>query len=290
MGHLQFEALITTARLSTNPNDLALVTMLGLRIFEACGANINDFGEEDGHRVLRVRGKGGRVVLVPLHRRWPERSTGAGRRRPRHRCTGSHLDPPGSRLYDRVRCSGRDEGGVGVNGYGAYEQRGNRRRRVTAVLVMLVASLAVAVAQLSRPGVALGANVVNETFQFPLAINLNTCTVPVEPVALHGRLHIVVTSTVDKRGGYHVGVHSNTQSVTGVGLITGQTYTSSTQTEHQFYAVAPFPVVEMETDNYVLVSRSGTANTTLRTTVRVTVNADGVPTAALDDTRTGCSG
>src|SRR3954447_25204255 len=69
LGHLKFEALITTARLSANPNDFALVALLGLlglRIFEACGASINDLGEEHGHRVLRVRGKGGKVVLVPL--------------------------------------------------------------------------------------------------------------------------------------------------------------------------------------------------------------------------------
>jgi integrase/recombinase XerD len=69
LGHLQFEALITTARLSTNINDFALIAMLGLlglRIFEACGANIADLGEEHGHRVLKVRGKGGKVVLVPL--------------------------------------------------------------------------------------------------------------------------------------------------------------------------------------------------------------------------------
>ncbi|TWG28057.1 site-specific recombinase XerD [Micromonospora palomenae] len=69
LGHLQFEALITTARLSANPNDFALIAMLGLlglRIFEACGANISDLGEEHGHRVLRVRGKGGKVVLIPL--------------------------------------------------------------------------------------------------------------------------------------------------------------------------------------------------------------------------------
>jgi len=69
LGHLQFEALITAARLSANPNDFALVAMLGLlglRIFEACGANIADLGEEHGHRVLRVPGKGGKVVLVPL--------------------------------------------------------------------------------------------------------------------------------------------------------------------------------------------------------------------------------
>ena len=42
LGHLQFEALITTARLSSNINDFALVALLGLlglRIFEATGAD-----------------------------------------------------------------------------------------------------------------------------------------------------------------------------------------------------------------------------------------------------------
>jgi integrase/recombinase XerD len=67
--HLQFEALLTAARESPNPCDFALVAMLGLlglRIFEATGADIADLGEEHGHRVLRVWGKGTKVVLVPL--------------------------------------------------------------------------------------------------------------------------------------------------------------------------------------------------------------------------------
>jgi integrase/recombinase XerD len=67
--HLQFEALLTEARESPNPCDFALVAMLGLlglRIFEATGADIADLGEEHGHRVLRVRGKGTKVVLIPL--------------------------------------------------------------------------------------------------------------------------------------------------------------------------------------------------------------------------------
>jgi integrase/recombinase XerD len=69
LSHLQFEALLTAARQSPNIFDFALVTMLGLlglRIFEACGADIADVGEEHGHRVLRVVGKGAKVVLVPL--------------------------------------------------------------------------------------------------------------------------------------------------------------------------------------------------------------------------------
>ncbi|MHA6513845.1 tyrosine-type recombinase/integrase [Tessaracoccus sp. Z1128] len=69
LSHLQFEAMLSASRLSANVNDFALVVMLGLlglRIFEACGANIQDLGEEHGHRVLKVHGKGGKVVLTPL--------------------------------------------------------------------------------------------------------------------------------------------------------------------------------------------------------------------------------
>ncbi|WP_054055985.1 tyrosine-type recombinase/integrase [Alloactinosynnema sp. L-07] len=69
LSHLQFEALLTAARDSTNPFDFALVAMLGLlglRIFEACGSSVTDIGEEHGPRVLRVVGKGAKVALVPL--------------------------------------------------------------------------------------------------------------------------------------------------------------------------------------------------------------------------------
>jgi integrase/recombinase XerD len=67
--HLQFEALLTAARESANRYDFALVAMLGLlglRIFEATSADIADLGEEHGYRVLRVSGKGSKAVLVPL--------------------------------------------------------------------------------------------------------------------------------------------------------------------------------------------------------------------------------
>jgi integrase/recombinase XerD len=60
---------LTAANQSDNRCDFALVTMLGLlglRIFEATGSDITDLGEEHGHRVLRVHGKGDKVVLVPL--------------------------------------------------------------------------------------------------------------------------------------------------------------------------------------------------------------------------------
>ena len=54
--HLQFEALLTAARDSAHPCGFALVAMLGLlglRVFEATGAGIGDLGEEHG-RLYRV--------------------------------------------------------------------------------------------------------------------------------------------------------------------------------------------------------------------------------------------
>jgi integrase/recombinase XerD len=69
LTHLQFEAMLTAGRDSTNINDFALVSMLGLlglRIFEATSADIEDITESHGHRVLRVIGKGDKPALVPL--------------------------------------------------------------------------------------------------------------------------------------------------------------------------------------------------------------------------------
>jgi integrase/recombinase XerD len=69
LSHLQFEAILTAGRDSTNPNDFALVAMLGLlglRVFEATGSNVQALGEARGHRVLTVHGKGDKTTLVPL--------------------------------------------------------------------------------------------------------------------------------------------------------------------------------------------------------------------------------
>jgi len=110
LSHLQFEAMLTAGRDSANPNDFALVAMLGLlglRIFEATGTNIEALSEVHGHRVLRVHGKGDKVALVP--------------------------HPPAvSRAIDRV-IDGRDRGPVLRNRTGTRMDRhcATRRLRVS---------------------------------------------------------------------------------------------------------------------------------------------------------------
>lgn len=61
--------MLAAARDSSNLNDFALVAMLGLlglRIFEATQSNVEFLGEVHGHRVLQVRGKGDKFTVVPL--------------------------------------------------------------------------------------------------------------------------------------------------------------------------------------------------------------------------------
>jgi hypothetical protein len=77
--HLQFEALLSAARESPNRHDFPLVAMLGLlglRIFEATGPDIADLGEEHGHRVLRVCGKGTKASWCRCPHRLGGPSTG----------------------------------------------------------------------------------------------------------------------------------------------------------------------------------------------------------------------
>jgi site-specific recombinase XerD len=60
---------LAIGRDSTNVNDFALVAMLGLlgpRVFEATGSPVEAIGEARGHRVLKVQGKGDKPALVPL--------------------------------------------------------------------------------------------------------------------------------------------------------------------------------------------------------------------------------
>ena len=52
-----------------DPAHAALAVLLGLnglRVSEACGANVEDMAFERGHRVLRIIGKGNKPALIPL--------------------------------------------------------------------------------------------------------------------------------------------------------------------------------------------------------------------------------
>jgi integrase/recombinase XerD len=61
-------ALLVAAGLGTAAEHalISLLTLNGLRISEALGANIEALGSERGHRTLTVLRKGGKIVTIPL--------------------------------------------------------------------------------------------------------------------------------------------------------------------------------------------------------------------------------
>jgi hypothetical protein len=78
LGHLQFEALITTARLLPNPNDFALVALLGLlglRIFEACAPTSPTSAKNTATASCACAAKAARSYSSPCRQQWLERSS-----------------------------------------------------------------------------------------------------------------------------------------------------------------------------------------------------------------------
>lgn len=68
LSFLEFASFLQAAeQLGPVPHALAATLgLLGLRVSEACGVQLGDFGEERGHRVLRVVGKGSKHAVIPL--------------------------------------------------------------------------------------------------------------------------------------------------------------------------------------------------------------------------------
>ena len=68
LSYLEFARFLEAAE-QLGPTDQALAAMLGmlgLRCSEACSVDIEDLGEERGHRTLRLVGKGGKPAVIPL--------------------------------------------------------------------------------------------------------------------------------------------------------------------------------------------------------------------------------
>src|SRR5215213_1631591 len=93
LTHLQFEALLHVARQSADRHDFALVAMLGLlglRIFEATAADITNLGEEHGPCRPRARPGGRRRGAAAVDLRDVQ-------------IAARHADPRTTMRYDRAR-------------------------------------------------------------------------------------------------------------------------------------------------------------------------------------------
>jgi hypothetical protein len=155
-----------------------------------------------------------------------------------------------------------------------------------AVLALLAVPVLVFATSFNEP--ARAANVTNTTIHVPASVQTNPCF-PTDVVNLSGDIHITITTTNDRRGGYHVTNHLNSQ-LSGASILTGLKYTNSTTNDEEWYARPPFPAVHTHTYDFELVSQTGFDNYVVHMTMHETVNANGVPTATVDKFSMDCKG
>jgi len=162
--------------------------------------------------------------------------------------------------------------------------RGSRAVARALFIVLTVLGLGLVV----ETSPAAAANVVNVTFHVPASVVTNPCF-PADVVNLNGDIHVVITATADKAGGYRTANHLNSE-LRGVSITSGTSYTNSEDKEDTWYARASFPAVHTQTYDFLLVSQSSTPNYVLHMTMHETVTANGVPTATVDKYSMDCTG
>jgi hypothetical protein len=153
-------------------------------------------------------------------------------------------------------------------------------RASLCALVSLLAVLAIAPA-------AQAANEVNYTVHVPASVQTNPCF-PGDVLNLNGDVHIVISWT-QSGAGYRMNNHVNSL-LSGASITTGTRYVNSEDQDDSWFAGAPFPTVHTHTYDFDLLSKGGTANYVMHMTMHETVNALGVPTAAVDQFQTDCRG
>lgn len=110
-----------------------------------------------------------------------------------------------------------------------------------------------------------------------------------EFVLLSGDLHDLVHVTTDSTGGTHVKLHDNPQGITGVGLTSGDVYhgTGVTQSE-QNTAASGFPLELTFVNNFRVIGPGPGNNLLVHENTHVTINANGVVTADVDNVSIEC--
>lgn len=107
-----------------------------------------------------------------------------------------------------------------------------------------------------------------------------------ELVALSGTLHTIINIRSDNNGGFGLKVHSQTQGVSGVGLITGRKYQLSgvSQSNQNIKAGETFTMV----NNFRLVGQGPGNNLMIHENTHYTINAKGELTSTHENVKIDC--
>ena len=107
-----------------------------------------------------------------------------------------------------------------------------------------------------------------------------------EEVRLTGKLHLLIHVTLDNAGGFHSNLRANPQGITGTGLTTGDKYQSTGASNTQFNT----KVGNEETFVFIFnfIGQGNGNKLMVHVTHHVTVNANGIVTAIVDNFRVEC--
>jgi hypothetical protein len=167
-------------------------------------------------------------------------------------------------------------------------ERSSRRRLMTAVLgLALAVPILVVATGFDRPASAADVNVTVRIQE----VRENPCQAG-DLIQLNGILHVLVSTTANGSGGFQVFTSSNTQGLTGTSLVTGERYVASDEVQDRssFPAGPPFPVTQTVVQSHELVSQGTSPNWVMHWTLRVRVDALGVPTVLVDNMHAECEG
>jgi hypothetical protein len=107
-----------------------------------------------------------------------------------------------------------------------------------------------------------------------------------EVVFLTGNLHVLLRFTMDQAGGIHATSHFQPQGISGNGQTTGDKYQGTGVTQDEFNAKVG--VEETLINNFRIVGQGPGNNVLIHENIHITFNANGVPTASVDNFSVDC--
>lgn len=107
-----------------------------------------------------------------------------------------------------------------------------------------------------------------------------------EVVLLSGPLHIIVHTTLDARGGAHLKLHFQPQGISGTGQTTGDRYQATGVTQEHLNLKKGETYTRV--NNFRMIGQGPGNNFLVHETFHVTINANGVLTAWVDNFTVEC--
>jgi len=157
--------------------------------------------------------------------------------------------------------------------------------QMTKIIALLAAAVILTCTQISALPQA---TTVTSNATFPFTDTAVSCGG--ETVNLSGNMHLLAHVTTDARSGRHVILQINTQSVKGVGATSGNEYVSSATNGESLNDPDTLGGQSeyTTTTKFLLIGKGKLPDLLVRTTIHITINANGEATAEVTNVDTNC--